>query len=176
MIPVNDFIKLAALRSSVRSYENRPVEREKIELLLEAARLAPSAVNFQPWEFIVVTGEKAKKAVRQSYDRPWIAEAPAYIVACGNHKTSWHRPADGKDHCDIDIAIAVDHITLCAASQGLGSCWVCNFDPAVLRAALQLPDETEPVAIIPVGYPAEKGAVRDKKRKTIDEISRWVED
>ncbi|MEG1573519.1 MAG: nitroreductase family protein [Bacteroidales bacterium] len=176
MIQIDDFMDLIALRSSVRSYDPHPVEKSKIMLLLEAARLAPSAVNFQPWMFLIITGDEGKSAVRQCYDRDWITQAPVYIVACGDHKISWHRQADGKDHCDIDIAIAIEHICLCAAAQGIGSCCVCNFDPLKLKEYLQLSEDIEPVAIIPIGYQANEEVVRPKKRKTVEEISKWVED
>lgn len=176
MTDIKEFIELVSSRSSVRRYSDRPVEREKINLLLEAARLAPSAVNFQPWKFIVVTSAAGKEALCQSYTNEWFRTAPVYIVACGDHNTAWHRKFDGKDHCDVDISIAAEHICLCAAAQGLGTCWVCNFDPRKLREYLTLSDGWEPIAIIPVGYPDGDGAVRPKNRKTIEEIAEWIED
>lgn len=176
MTDIKEFMELALARSSVRRYSDRPVECEKLSLLLEAARLAPSAVNLQPWKFLVVTSRKGKEALCQSYTNEWFRTAPAYIVACGNHNTSWHRKFDGKDHCDVDVAIAVEHICLCAAAQGLGTCWVCNFDPGKLGEYLALPEEWEPIAIIPVGYPEGDGAVRPKSRKPIEEVTEWIED
>lgn len=176
MTDIKDFMELVRQRSSVRRYSERPVEREKIELLLESARLAPSAVNFQPWKFIVITSTEGKEALCQSYTNDWFRTASVYIVACGNHAVSWHRRFDTKDHCDIDVAIAVEHICLCAAAQGLGTCWVCNFDPVKLGEYLALPEGWEPVAIIPVGYPEGDGAVRPKNRKTIEDVVEWIED
>lgn len=173
---IQDFIKLAQDRSSIRRYTNREVSKELISQIIESARIAPSAVNFQPWKFIVVTGEKAKAIVQESYDREWFKTAPLYIVACGNHQEAWHRGVDGKDHTDIDVAIAVEHICMSAAAAGVGSCWVCNFDASKLKKDLQLPENLEPIAIIPLGYAEGDGDVRPKKRKTTEEIVQWLED
>lgn len=172
---IQEFLKLAEERSSVRRYSNREVSRELISQILESARIAPSAVNFQPWKFLVVTSEKTKAIIQESYNREWFKTAPLYIVACGNHEESWHRSFDGKDHADIDVAIAVEHICMSAASAGLGTCWVCNFDAAKLKADLQLPENLEPIAIIPLGYSEGDGDVRPKKRKDIDEIVQWID-
>ena len=92
-------------------------------------------------------------------------------MACGNHQISWKRN-DGKDHCDIDVAIAVEHIMLAATELGLGTCWVCNFDAKMCAEILNLPKEWEPIAIIPIGY--SDTAVVEKKRKPIDEIVEYI--
>jgi nitroreductase len=162
-------------RKSVRKYTGDPVSKEIIESLLESARLAPSAVNYQPWKFIICTSEESKRIVRESYPREWFNGAPLYIVACGNHNISWKR-ADGKDHCDIDVAIAVQHIVLKVHEMGLGTCWVCNFDVQKLKNDLKLEDQWEPVAILPIGYPKESvgTALYDGKRKSLEEITVWL--
>ena len=146
---------------------------ELLDKVLEAARLAPSAVNKQPWKFVVVRSEEAKKRLRACYDREWFTTAPAYIVVCGDHSASWKRPADGKDHCDIDVAIATEHITLSAASLGLGTCWVCNFDAVACKAMLGLSDSWEPCVIIPIGFPA-TDSVPSKSRKGLSEIVSYI--
>lgn len=162
-------------RQSVRKYSEQAVSRETIEQLLESARLAPSAVNFQPWKFIVCLSDEAKAVVRRSYPREWFNTAPLYLVACADHNASWKRPADGKDHADIDIAIAVQHIVLKATDLGLGTCWVCNFDPQVLKNGFRLTENIEPVVILPIGYPqADETELRNKKRKPLDEIAEWL--
>ena len=97
-----------------------------------------------------------------------LATAPCIIVACTNHEESWHRRADNKDHADIDIAIAVEHLCLAATEQGLGTCWVCNFDASQCSTVLGLPEYIEPAVLIPVGY-AEDEPV-EKKRKMLNEI------
>jgi nitroreductase len=106
------------------------------------------------------------------YHREWFNSAPCCIVVCGNHNESWHRGADNKDHCDIDIAIATEHLSLAAAECGLGSCWVCNFDVEACARLLELPSHVEPMVLLPIGYPA-ASEVPEKKRKKIDEITIW---
>jgi len=169
------FLDLCKKRCSVRSYENRAIHPDDLNYLLEAARLAPSAVNFQPWQFIVIQQEENRISLQESYPRDWFKTAPLYIVVCGDHQQSWKRKADNKDHCDIDIAIAVEHICLAAAEIGLGTCWVCNFEPDIVRQCLQLPEHIEPIAILPVGYPNSETLCLEtpKKRKNIQEIVKW---
>ena len=120
------FQQLAQKRYSVRSYSDQPVSDEQLNYVLECARIAPSAVNFQPWHFYIARTDEALEKVRQTYPRDWFATAPIVIVGCIRHDQSWHRSTDQKDHGDIDIAIATEHICLAAAEQGLGTCWVCN--------------------------------------------------
>ena len=164
-----NFLDLVKARSSVRNYESRAIEKEKLDYIMECVRLAPSAVNFQPWKFAIVSQPTELEALRKAYPREWIATAPCIIVACADHTESWHRKSDGKDHADIDLAIAVEHLCLAATEQGLGTCWVCNFDPDICRKALGLPSQLEPVALIPIGYPA-VSETSEKKRKPIEDI------
>ncbi|HHX17783.1 MAG TPA: nitroreductase [Clostridium sp.] len=167
------FIELAKKRYSVRSYLDKPVEKEKILQVLEAGRIAPSAVNKQPWNFIVITNEATKSKIANTYPRDWFKTAPAIIVVCGDHSKSWKR-SDGKDHCDVDAAIAIDHMTLAAADIGLGTCWVCAFDAAKCHEVLNLPENLEVIALLPIGYPADT-APENKKRLDISEIVTWEE-
>jgi len=171
-VNVMTFNEIAQKRYSLRNFDKRPVEKEKLMQILEAARLAPSAVNFQPYHFIVATEEEVKKRIIESYPREWINNAPVIIVACGDHSASWKRK-DGKDHCDVDVAIAVEHLALAAADLGLGTCWVCAFDAEKCHEALNLPDNLEVVALLPLGYPAEGSTVPEKRRKSLDEIVSW---
>ena len=94
------------------------------------------------------------------------------IVICGDHSTSWKRPSDGKDHCDIDIAICTEHLCLAATQMGLGTCWVCNFDARQCADILSLPPHIEPIVIVPIGY-AKEPRVPEKSRKPLTEIIRW---
>ena len=165
------FLDLAAKRFSLRRFSDRPVEKEKILRIVEVARLAPSAVNYQPWHFIVLTDDEIKARIAESYPRDWFSKAPAVIVACGDHNTSWKR-RDGKDHCDLDVAIAADHLTLAAVGEGLGTCWVCAFDAKHVHRILNLPVHLEPVALVPLGY-AQDDIVPVKKRKDLDELVSW---
>ena len=163
-------IELMKERCSVGEYTEQPVEKEKLLQILEAARIAPSAANRQPWYFIVLQDRVLKEQVSSH----WGGIAPVIIVICGDHSNSWHRK-DGKDHCDIDAAIAVDHMTLMVTELGLGSCWVCAFNTARTAETLGLPEHLEPIALLPLGYPA---VVADPdrhntQRKPLDEIISW---
>ncbi|HWR99000.1 MAG TPA: nitroreductase family protein, partial [Prolixibacteraceae bacterium] len=115
-----NFKELAQRRYSVRSYQSSPVEHEKLVQVVEAAILAPSAVNFQPWKFVIVTEPSLLAKLHECYHRDWFKSAPACIVAIGDHDKGWHRPTDGKDYTDIDVAIAIDHLMLAAVEIGLG--------------------------------------------------------
>lgn len=162
-------LDLVKARYSVRKYLPNPVEKSKLDYIMECVRLAPSAVNFQPWRFAVVTEAGRLARIKETYSREWMASVSCIIVACVDHHVSWHRPSDGKDHADVDVAIAVEHLCLAAAEVGLGTCWVCNFNVPLCREALGLPDNLEPVALVPVGYAAES-VIPEKKRKPMDEI------
>ncbi len=168
------FIDLAKKRYSSRSYKEQAVEEEKILKVLEAGRIAPSAVNFQPWHFIVVRDDENRAKVAECYKKPWLKAAPAIIVVCGNYSESWKR-FDGKDHCDIDIAIATDHMTLQASELGLSTCWVCMFDSKKCAEILGLPSDIEPMVLLPIGYPDDTVDVErhEKRRKKLDEIVHW---
>lgn len=167
--------KLIENRYSVRAYLSRKVEREKVEYILDCARLAPSACNYQPWCFYVITDETLKEKVREAYNREWFKTAPMYIVVCKDSSQSWKRSAtDGKDFGDVDAAIAGEHICLAAHSAGLGTCWVCNFDSEVLTEVLNIQGEKEPIAIFPLGYiDAENSKKPEQKRKSLAEITEW---
>lgn len=167
------FYNLSEHRYSCRGYSDKPVTRDLLIAMLDAVRLAPSACNRQPWKFLVIDTPELRHAVQKSYDREWFNSAPVYIVALGLHDVAWHRPFDGKDHTDVDVSIAVEHLCLAATTLGLGTCWVCNFDSALLSEALDLPEGVEPVAIIPVGYPLDGTHAPEKNRKPLDEIVKW---
>ena len=165
-----NFLDLVKKRYAVRDYDSREVEQDKLDYILECVRLAPSAVNFQPWRIKVAKSGEELERIHTVYHQPWYKKAPCVIVVCANHLVSWHRRADGKDHADIDAAIATEHLCLAAAEQGLGTCWVCNFDVNLCKEVLNLPDNIEPIVLIPMGYPLTED-VPEKKRKTLDEIS-----
>ena len=157
-------------RFSVRAYKPDPVEDEKLQYVLAAARLAPTAANRQPFWFIVVHTKRKKTKLRQVYDRIWFVQAPLVICACGIPSQAWVR-RDGKNYCDVDVAIAMDHLVLAATEQGLGTCWIAAFDAAAARKLLLLPDGVEPVAFTPLGYPDDAG--RPRKRKPVAEIVKY---
>ncbi len=167
-----NFIELATKRFSVRNFEQRPVEKEKLLYILEAARMAPTAVNFQPWKFIVITKPELLESVQKVYHRQWLATAPVIIIALGNHHKGWRRKSDDKDFTEIDVAIAIDHMTLAATEQDLGTCWICNFDVDKCCRLLNLPDYLEPIALIPVGYPVIQPEL-NKNRESLDHLVTW---
>jgi nitroreductase len=166
-----DFLELAKRRYSCRSYSDAPVEEEELNLVLEAGRVAPSAVNFQPWHFYVIREARNLAELHRVYHREWFRTAPCVIVICGDHNTSWKR-RDGKDHADIDVAITTDHMTLQATELGLATCWICNFDPDMTREVLKLPEHLEPLVILPLGYPLDQADPErhKEKRKPLSEI------
>ncbi len=169
-----NFLELTNKRCSIRQFSPAAIEDEKLSYLLEAARNAPSAVNFQPWYFIVVKEESSRRQLIECYPREWFRSAPIYLIVCGDHQQGWKRK-DGKDHTDIDVAITTEHICLAAAEQGLGTCWVCNFDRELCSSHFNLPEHVEPVVIIPVGYPLEESLFEStpRKRKEIADIVRF---
>lgn len=142
-------------RRSVRSYKSDPVEDEKLARVLEAARLAPSAANCQPFQMIVIKSEKVKVQLRDAYSKKWFFEAPIIICACSLYNQAWKRN-DGKNYADIDVAIAMEHLVLAATNEGLGTCWVAAFKVKVVKEIIHpLLNESniEPVAMTPLGYP-----------------------
>lgn len=165
------FDDLITSRFSVRSYTSEKIDRSIILEILEAAHLAPSAVNYQPWHFIVITEEADLRSLHEVYQRNWFKEAPVCIVVCADHLQSWRRKPDGKDFADVDAAIAIDHLVLKATDLGLGTCWVCNFDVELARQKLELPAHIEPIAIIPIGYSNSVAPV--KSRKDLSELVHW---
>ena len=156
-------------RYSVRAYKQAKVSKALITQVLEAGRMAPSASNKQPWYFISICEGEQLERVKSAYSREWFAKAPQYIVICGDHNISWKRSYDLKDHCDIDVSIAVDHMTLRATELGLGTCWVCHFDKNMVSEILELPEGIEPIAILPIGYPANNEAPL-KNRKSPEKV------
>ncbi|MBB3186724.1 nitroreductase family protein [Microbacter margulisiae] len=165
-----NFLELASKRTSVRKFQQKLVEQEKLDYILQAMQIAPTAVNFQPLKFIVLQGKKLQE-IQPCYPRNWFETAPLCIVACGDHNRSWKRSSDEKDYCDIDVAIATTHLMLAATEQGLGTCWISNFDAKQCKIILSLPKNIEPLALIPIGYSDEKEEDLDEKvRKPLSEL------
>ncbi len=168
-----DFYEVVRKRSSIRKYQDRPVEEGKLQRILEAARLAPSAANRQPWHFIVVKDPKVKEKLKAAYGREWFYTAPVIVCACGDPSAAWVR-ADGVSYLDVDVAIAMEHLILAAAAEGLGTCWIGAFDEQAAKRALGVPEHIKVVAMTPLGYPAEEKG--EKRRKSLEEIvhyDRW---
>ncbi len=162
-----DFLETMRKRYSVRKYTSRKIEKEKLDKMLEAARVAPTAANRQPQRLIIVesaTGlEKLKKAAK-TFD------APLAIIVCANHDESWKRSYDRQDSAYVDASIVTDHLMLQATSLGLGSVWVMSFNPEILKTEFNIPSYIEPVSILIVGYPdAENPDPEKKNRKPLSE-------
>lgn len=159
--------ELIKSRYSCRSYQSASVEPAKLDYIMECVRLAPSAVNKQPWRFRIVSSDEDKAKLQRCYPRTWFNSAPMYIIASLVHDEEWIR-SDGKAHGNIDVAIAVEHLCLAAAEQGLGTCWVCNFDAQLCSQLFSYAEGEEPVVLIPIGYPADEA--KPKVRKEMAEI------
>jgi len=148
-----DFYEVIKKRRSIRGYKNKPVEEDKLKRVLEAARIAPSAANRQPWYFVVVKKEEIKGNLKKAYSAEWFWKAPVIICACGIEKEAWRR-RDGKSYLDVDVSIAMDHLILAATAEGLGTCWIAAFDSSEVKKILNLPVGVEPIVLTPLGYPA----------------------
>lgn len=162
---MKDFITLVQERHSVRSYTERKVEKEKVDLILEAGRLAPTGCNRQGEKLYAVSSPEGLEKLGKAANT---YEAPMAVVVAMKKDGSWVRPYDGKDIIDIDASIITDHMMMEAADLGLGSCWVCNFKSDILSSGLSIPEEYVPVNILLIGY--EKDGKYTKSRKTLSEI------
>ena len=161
-----EFFDVVRSRYSVRRYQGKPVEPDKLDRILEAARLAPSGSNRQPWKFVVVRDKSTReKLMKAAKNQTFIAQAPVVIAACGT--IADYLMSCGQLSCPVDVSIAVDHMTLQAVEEGLGSCWVCAFSEPDVRKILGIPDTVRVVTLLPMGYPAEKPAARP--RNSIEE-------
>jgi nitroreductase len=166
-----NFLELVASRGSIRGYRSDPVEADKLQAVLEAARMAPTAHNNQPFRLIVIQTTGREEELSQIYGRPWFTQAPMVVCIVGIPEEGWVRDYDGKNYFEVDVAIAMDHLVLAAHSLGLGTCWIAAFDPQAAREVLELPDEVVPMAFTPLGYPDK--APREKVRKSKDELIRY---
>jgi len=166
-----DFKTLIAKRYSCRAYTSQPVEEEKLQLILEAARLAPTAANRQPFRILVIHTAGREEALRRIYNKDWFAQAPIVLAVCGVPAEAWKRRTDEWSAMDVDAAIVMDHMILMATELGLGTCWIAAFDPQAAREVLQLPEDIKPLLFTPLGYPADQP--RAKVRETLDELVRY---
>ncbi len=163
-----DVFEAIKTRRSIRKYKKKPVEKAKLLKVLEAARLAPSACNFQPWRFIVVTNPEIRENLRLAYGEGWFTSAPVIIVACAVLDEAWIRK-DGEEFWKVDVTIAMQNLILAAWEENLGTCWIGAFDEEQAKRILEIPEKTRIVAMTPLGYPAEKKE-KVTDRKSINEI------
>lgn len=166
-----DVIEAIKTRKSVRSYLDKAVEDEKLFHILGAARLAPSAFNRQRWRFVIVRDRRTREKLSKVAKIPtFVKKSPIIIVACA--KTDSCMMRYGQPCFPIDVAIALDHITLAAVEYGLGSCWINAFDENKVKEILGIPDEIRVIALMPLGYPSDPSVV-EKERLPLDEIVKY---
>lgn len=152
-------LEIAKKRFSVRKYADKSVEKEKLDRILEAAHVAPTAANMQPVKlYVVQSGEGLAKIGKAANTYG----APVAIVVCADKSKAWKRPFDGMITTDIDASILTDHMMLEATEQGIGTVWICYFKPDVLKKELELPDNLEPVNILAIGYSEEPEASTER--------------
>ena len=165
---MKNFLDLCKIRHSVRAFDKKMPEESAWNYVMECVRMAPSAVNFQPWKFRYVTAPEDLAKLAECYNRDWFKEIPSCFVAYRDTSKEWVRKSDSKAHGEIDVAIAVEHLCLAAAEQGLGTCWVCNFDVQKCLELFPVDENLVPIVLIPMGYPAD--TVKDKNRKPLEDI------
>jgi nitroreductase len=156
-------------RRSIRKYKSVPIPEDKLQRVLNAARLAPSAANMQPWKYVVVMDEDVKRQLAQACSNmPWITRAPVVIVALANMDVAMAMIGGYMNSAPVDVAISLDHITLAAVSEGLGTCWIGAFREEKVVAALKIPSGFRVVSLMTLGYPEETPGPTG--RKHISEI------
>ncbi|HSW46627.1 MAG TPA: nitroreductase family protein [Phycisphaerae bacterium] len=169
-----DVLEAIKMRRSVRAYANNPIPPISISRMMKALRYAPSACNYQPWHFIWVQSERMRRGIAAaSGKQQWLANAPYIVVACGFPARAYPRMGGYGNSVDIDVAIAIDHLTLAAVAEGLGTCWIGAFNEAAVKQLLGIPPEAKVVAMTPIGYPAQSDLIHfiaDSDRKPIKDI------
>lgn len=168
-----EYYDLIKSRESIRSYDpDRPLSESVLKKILDAGRLAPSACNIQPWKFLVVSSPEMLGKLGKCYQRDWLRDAPHILVVTGMADRSWVRSWDAYNSIETDLAIAMTHIILAAENEGVGTCWIAAYNPAVLRKTLDLNESEVVYGITPLGYP-KPGFVKKgtKDRKSLDEIT-----
>lgn len=164
-----EFLELAKKRYSVRSFSQKPVEPEKLEAVLQAGRLAPTATNAQPQRILVLQGQEEMQKLAAC--TKFTFDAPMALVVCADQSGAWVRGHDGKNHAEIDACIVATHMMLAAAELGLGSTWVGVFQPERIAQEFGAPENFVITAILPMGYPAEdaRPSGNHEKRKPLEE-------
>jgi nitroreductase len=165
-----NFQELIRKRYSVRAYKSDPVEEDKLTRVLEASRLAPTAANRQAFRVVVLPTKGREAELRRVYGRDWFTQAPLILAVCALPAEGWVRKADGWNAAEVDATIAMTHIVMAAAEEGLGTCWIAAFDPAAARDVLGLPVGVVPAAFTPLGYAADSPS--QKKRRSLAELVR----
>lgn len=168
-----DFLELAKQRYSCRMFSNKDVEKEKLDMILEAARLAPTGRNFQPQRILVLTEKEELEKLSGCTNYGW--GAPAIMIIFYDKNISWKRKQDGAEGGEVDASIVTTHMMLEAQNLGLGTTWIGSFSPENLKEIYNVPENLEPVAILPIGYPASDANPSELhfKRNNINQIAYW---
>ena len=170
-----DVYEAIRTRTSVRGYRSTPIADDTLNRLLDAARLAPSGKNGQPWTFIVIKDRETRtRLVDACKGQAFIAEAPVVLAVCGREELAYQKMGGYWNSLPVDIGIALEHLMLAAAAEGLGTCWIGAFIEDEVRSILAVPQGVKIVALTPVGYPKERPVARP--RKPLEEIimhERW---
>jgi nitroreductase len=168
-----DVFETISSRRSIRGYKPDLVDEAVLQRVLEAARQAPTAANRQPFRIIVIRVAGREDELARIYGRPWFTQAPLVLCVVAVPGEAWRR-VDGKPYGEVDATIAMDHLVLAATALGLGTCWVAAFDPTAAREILGLPDDVEPLAFTPLGYPdKEAGATSRRPLDGLVRRERW---
>jgi len=167
-----DFYEVIRTRRSVRKFKTDDIPDEVLNRVLDAARIAQSGNNWQPWKYIVIRNrERMKEMLPVCGGRSFIAEAPVLVVACGERLTVNRGGYMGDLSMLVDVSISFDHLTLAARAEGLGTCWIGSFNNDGVKKYLNIPDDVQVVALTPMGYPADADAFSERtNRKALDEI------
>ncbi len=169
-----DVMEAIRRRRSVRKYDPRPIPEDVMQRMKEALRYAPSACNYQPWKFVLVTEPDLKDQVAKAAKRRrFIAEAPVIVVGVGFPDRAYKSMGGYGNSVDVDLAIALDHLTLAAAAEGLGTCWIGAFDEDHMKEVIGVPPNAKVVALTPLGYPAKPDLIHPVEpgdRKSPDQI------
>lgn len=168
------FLELSESRYSLRNFSSKPVEKDKLDMILEAGRLAPTACNNQPQSILVLQSADALDKLKKC--TPCHFDAPMALIICYDKSVSWKRPFDNKEHGDIDASIVCSHMMLEAADLGLGTTWVCYFDPEAVVREFSLPENIIPSCMLPLGYAADgaEPAPMHTQRKLSGETIRFL--
>jgi nitroreductase len=171
-----EYTELIHVRESIRNYDpGRPVSREILKKILDAGRMAPSACNYQPWKFLLISSSDLLEKVKSCYNRDWFKNAPHILIVIGYKNQAWNRSYDGYNSIETDVAIAMTHIILAAENEGVGTCWIEAYNPELLRKALNTDENQMIFGITPLGYPGpgfKKSLV--KKRKSLEDIVEFL--
>jgi len=166
-----EFYKVLKTRRSVRNYLPDTIPDEALDRVMEAVRMAPSGSNKQPWKFIIVTDPEVKEKLQKACkNQPFISQAPAAIVACG-YDVNYNRGGYMGDKTFlVDVSIAFTHLILAARAEGLGTCWLGDFENSGVKDLLDIPDDWDVVAVTPLGYPQVDAFKETNRRKPMSEI------